>query len=73
MQLIYRAAYHEQILGHVIGKAGQPANVAQALADGPDADEVLQWDLDSGVLLLKKTLAAEDEPALLWLAQGPTG
>jgi hypothetical protein len=71
MQLIYRNAYHERILGHVIGKAGQPANVAQALADGPDADEVLQWDLDKGVLLLKKSLAPEDEPALLWLAQAP--
>jgi len=73
MQWIYRTAYHEQIVGHVIGKAGQPANVEQALADGPDAHEVLQWELDKGVLLLKRSLNAEDEPALLWLARAQTG
>jgi hypothetical protein len=68
MRLAYRPAYHEQLIGHVIGKVGQPGNVARALAQGPDADNVLQWDLERGTLLMKKALSGDDEPALLWLA-----
>lgn len=71
VKLIYREPYHEQVIGHLISRLGQPDNVAQALADGPDADNVLQWDLQAGVLLLKKTLGKPDEPALLWLAAKP--
>lgn len=68
LKLIYRTSYHQQIMGYLIGEFGQPANVAEAIADGPDADTVLEWDLDRGVLLMKKTLAKTDEPSLLWLA-----
>ena len=69
MKLVYREQYHEQVLGHLITTFGQPNNVAEALADGPDAASVLQWDSPSGVLVLKKTLDSQDEPALLWLAK----
>ena len=72
LKLIYREPYHEQVSGHLIGKLGQPDNVAQALAEGPEADNVLQWDLGTGVLLLKKSLDKQDEPSLLWLATKPT-
>ena len=72
VKLIYRDMYHKQILGHYIGVFGQPRNVASAVADGPQADEVLEWDLGSGVLLLKKEHSTSEEPSLLWLAAKPT-
>jgi hypothetical protein len=68
VQLIYRSNYHQQILGHYIGRFGQPDNVAEAIAEGPDAAEVLEWTLDNGILVMKKTLTESDEPALIWLA-----
>lgn len=73
VKVIYRPIYHEQIMGHYIGQLGQPSNVESAIAEGPDADEVLEWQLGSGVLLLKKELSGSDEPSLLWLAARPVG
>ncbi|MCB1773030.1 MAG: hypothetical protein KDI88_05400 [Gammaproteobacteria bacterium] len=72
VKLIYRGMYHEQILGHYIGQLGQPDNVAAAVAEGPKADEVLQWDLGRGMLLLQKAITTSAEPSLLWLAKAPT-
>ncbi|MCB1925005.1 MAG: hypothetical protein KDJ27_14900 [Gammaproteobacteria bacterium] len=71
MRLVYREQYHEQVMGYYIGKLGQPANVAEALAAGPDADDVLEWQLADGLLLIKKVLAKTDDPSLLWLAKAP--
>ena len=68
LKLIYRDQYHKQIMGHYIGELGQPGNVEAALADGPSADSVLQWELDKGVLVMPKDLDKGDEPSLLWLA-----
>ena len=68
MKLNYRDPYHRQIMGHFIGELGQPDNVAEAIAEGPGAAEVLQWQLPKGTLVLKKELSKTDEPALLWLA-----
>ena len=70
-KLIYRDSYHDQIIGYFIQQLGQPANVAQALAEGPDAANVLEWDLGKGVLLMSKQLGEGVEPAVLWLAAGP--
>lgn len=71
MKLIYRDQYHEQVMGFYIGELGQPTNVAAALADGPQAANVLEWDLGKGVMLMKKELDQLDEPSLLWLASKP--
>lgn len=73
MKLDYRENYHAQITGHLIGAFGQPGNVEAALAEGPDADSVLEWQLDGGTVLLKKDLTTNDQPALLWLARPPAG
>lgn len=73
LKLIYREAYHDQIIGHVISDFGQPTNVEQALAETPNADPLLEWQLDGGVLLLKKRLDPQDEPALIWLAARSKG
>ncbi len=70
-KLIYRDQYHQQIMGHYIGKLGQPDNVEAALADGPDAENVLQWSLDKGMLVMPKKLGEGTEPSLLWLAARP--
>lgn len=71
LKLIYRDQYHEQIMGYYIGELGQPTNVEAAIAEGPDAENVLEWDLGKGVLLIKKELGKTDEPSLLWLASRP--
>lgn len=68
MKLSYRHAYHNQLTGYFIGLFGQPDNVADAVREGPGAAEVLQWNLDKGALIQKKTLAENDEPAFFWLA-----
>lgn len=68
-KVIYRELYHEQILGHYIGEFGQPENVEAAIAEGPNADEVLEWPLDGGTLVMKKELVTGDESALLWVAR----
>lgn len=69
-KVIYRERYHDQILGHYIGQLGQPDNVEAAIAEGPDADDVLVWTLDGGRLLMKKQLVPDDESAIVWLAGG---
>ncbi len=71
MKLSYRHAYHNQLTGYFIGLFGQPDNVAEAVREGPDAAEVLQWNLDKGALMQKKTLGESDEPAVFWLAAIP--
>lgn len=68
MKVIYRDQYHRQIMGHYIGRLGQPGNVAEAMSEGPEAENVLEWQLAKGMLVMKKELAKPDEPALLWLA-----
>lgn len=68
MRLNYREPYHEQLLGHFIGQLGQPGNVEQALSGRPDAADVLEWRLERGVMLMKKTLGKTDEATVLWLA-----
>lgn len=71
MKLIYRTQYHKQLIGFYIGELGQPDNVASAIAEGPQADNVLEWDLGKGMMLMKKELDKVDEPSLLWLAGKP--
>jgi hypothetical protein len=69
MKLIYRDQYHAQIQGYLIGQLGQPDNVEEAVREGPDAAEVIEWGLRGGVLVMKKELDKGDEPSLLWLAR----
>jgi len=68
LKVDYREAYHEQLLGYLIMQLGQPRNAAAA-ADAEDST-VLEWETDTGLLLLKQELGDKDEPALLWLAKG---
>lgn len=69
LKLIYRSAYHQQLIGYLIEQLGQPDNVEAALSEGPAAAEVLEWELDRGVVVMKKKLGKSEEPALLWLAR----
>ena len=70
-KLIYRDQYHKQFIGHFIRQLGQPSNVEAALAESPSAANVLEWDLNEGVLLMSKELGKNDEPSVLWLAARP--
>lgn len=70
-KLVYRDQYHKQLLGYFIKQLGQPGNVEKAVSDGPDAASVLEWDLNQGVLLMKKELGKTDEPSVVWLASKP--
>lgn len=71
LKLVYRDAYHKQLMGYLIEQFGQPDNVEAAVAEGPDAASVLEWNLGEGMLLMKKTLDKGDEPSLVWLAARP--
>lgn len=71
MKVVYREPYHKQLLGQFIQAFGQPNNVEEAIADKPDAANVLEWQLDQGTLIMKKTLGKQDEPAVLWMAARP--
>jgi hypothetical protein len=70
-KLIYHEPYHDQLMGFFIEQFGQPDNVAEVIAAGPGAGDVLEWKLDHGVLLMPRALGEKDEPSLLWLAAGP--
>ncbi len=71
LKLIYRNAYHKQLIGYLIEQFGQPDNVEAAVSEGPAAADVLEWTLDHGIVLMKKELGESDEPSLLWLAARP--
>ena len=70
-KLIYRDQYHERLIGYFIEQLGQPSNVEDVISASPDAKNVLEWDLNHGVLLMTKELGKTDEPSLLWLAAKP--
>ena len=70
LKILYREQYHDQFLGHLIAQLGQPKNVAEAVRAAADAAPVLEWDTGKGLVLMKKTLANGDEPAVFWLARG---
>jgi len=70
-KLIYRDQYHKQLIGYFIQQNGQPSNVQAVVNDGPGGDNVLEWDLNQGVLLMTKELGKADQPSLLWLASEP--
>lgn len=68
MKLIYRDQYHGRMQGYLIGQLGQPDNVEEAVREGPDAAEVIEWRLPGGMLVMKKELDRDDEPSLVWFA-----
>jgi hypothetical protein len=70
MKMIYRDQYHGQIQGYLISQLGQPDNVEEAVREGPDAAEVIEWSLPGGMLVMKKELRKGEEPSLVWLAGG---
>ena len=66
-----QADVHKQFIGHFIQQFGQPSNVEAALVENPSAADVLEWNLNGGVLLMSKELGKNDEPSVLWLAARP--
>ena len=73
MKLVYRDQYHQQLMGHFIQQLGQPGNLEAVLNAGPDVDNILEWDLEQGVVVMKKVLGKTDEPSVFWLARKSQG
>jgi len=67
IQINYREQYHNALLQHLVDTLGQPVNAQEAVMDTPEADDVLQWNTGSGLVVLKKTIRESDQPALMWL------
>jgi hypothetical protein len=66
MKLHYRANNHGQLQSQLRYQLGDPDKSAQAAAG--DQGQVLQWRTHHGMVLLKKELVGEEEPALFWLS-----
>jgi len=66
LKLHYRAPSHgqlESLLNDQLGKPIEPAPDA-----GEAAAEVLQWRTPRGLVLMKRELVGDEEPALFWLS-----
>ena len=67
IQIVYRDHYHKALISQLIETIGQPLNALEATRDSVHADPVLQWKVNHGSVILKKTIGEGDQPALLWL------
>jgi len=63
MKLHYRAHNHGQMQSLLLSLLGEPKQPATA-----ESGQVLQWRTHFGLVLMKKALQGNDEPALFWLS-----
>ena len=66
LKLHYRAHNHGQLQSQLHSLLGVPTESTQV--DAEDSGEVLEWRTHSGLVLMKKALIGDDEPALFWLS-----
>lgn len=69
LKLAYRAIYHDQLVQQLLQQLGQPMTNASGK---PPAETLLSWQTEHGMVVLKRVLLENEEPALLWLAGGPS-
>ena len=69
VKLVYRDQYHTDMGEDLVHQLGKPANANVPYADNASSDEVLQWQTDSGRILLKQSLGRGEEPVMLWLSK----
>lgn len=67
IKLSYREQYHTALLRQLIETLGQPEHFSSTASDTPDTDAVLQWNTGKGLVVLKKTIREDEQPALFWL------
>lgn len=71
LKLVYRERYHEQMVAQLRRLLGEPASGSGSLEQSsqPRPGEFIEWRTDYGMVVVKRELAAEEEPAMLWLAR----
>ncbi len=67
LKLHYRANNHNSLLSQLRALLGAP-EAAQGSTPVPAPDEILQWRTPKGLVLMKRALSADEEPALFWLS-----
>jgi hypothetical protein len=67
LKLHYRANNHNPLQSQLDDLLGEP-EATQGSTTAPAPDEVLQWRTPEGLVLMKKTLIGDEEPALFWLS-----
>lgn len=65
VKLVYRNQYHQQLGQDLQQQLGLPLHKTGKTAD----DDVLQWQTDHGMILIRKSLKPDEEATLIWLAQ----
>jgi len=63
VKLAYRDQYHNEIGRDLVEQLGKPS-----VKNQPDNSSILQWETDSGLILLKKTLKRGEDATLIWIA-----
>ena len=66
VKLHYRAHNHGQLQSQLYTLWGDPYEPTQTTSE--DSGQVLQWRTHFGLVLMKKALIGDDEPALFWLS-----
>jgi hypothetical protein len=70
VKLVYRDQYHNEIGRDLIEQLGKPD--VSGVADGNSRSDanILQWQTQNGLVLLKKTLERGEEATLMWIPIG---
>jgi hypothetical protein len=63
----YRRNYHDQIIQQLLQQLGEPVRDNTDTTEQSDANTILHWDTSRGNVILKKVLAEEEDPVLVWL------
>lgn len=69
IRIIYHAAYHNHLIGHLNQQLGPSRNATSADAETPAGADVLEWQAGTGLVLMKRTVGQDDETSLFWLAK----
>ncbi len=68
LKVNYRHNYHEQLGKDLRLQLGYPLPEAVSAKNIPDADKVVRWRTEGGLVITKQLLDKGEEPALLWLS-----
>ncbi len=63
----YRRNYHDQVIQQLLQQLGEPVRENSDATEQSDTNTILRWDTGRGNVILKKVLAKEEDPVLVWL------
>lgn len=70
LKVVYRNRYHEQMLLHLRRLLGVPSGLPQSGEAHPQADRIVEWRTEHGMVVVQQVLGEGEEAAMLWLAGG---